>query len=70
MEIYLNHLNSGVEQYEIGEDYIKIKFYDGKMFTYSYQKAGTIHVENMKELALRGRGLCTYINQNTKYLYD
>ena len=62
--------NSGVSYFEIGKDYIKIRFATGGVYTYSYQKAGKAHVENMKTLAVRGAGLSTYISRNTSALYD
>jgi hypothetical protein len=63
--------DSGVSAYEIGVDYIKVKFSGtGKTYTYSYRKAGSHHVENMKNLAQSGNGLNSYINRNVKYLYD
>lgn len=65
MEIYANYRVSGVTHYEIGEDYIKLKFKNkSRIYTYyvSYQ------VENMKALALAGSGLNSYINRvNPKF---
>jgi hypothetical protein len=63
--------DSGVSAYEIGTDYIKVKFSgNGRTYTYSYQKAGSYHIENMKRLAQSGNGLNSYINRNVKNLYD
>ena len=63
--------SSGISAYEIGNNFIKVKFSStSRTFTYSYQKAGSIHVENMKELAQRGSGLNTYINRYVKNLFD
>ena len=72
MQRYLNTGgDSGIESYEIGEDYIKVWFARSqKAYTYSYQSAGREHVEAMKKLAKNGTGLNEYINKNTKYLYD
>ena len=72
MERYRNASgNSGVTAYEIGPDYIRVQFSNTPAtYTYSYQRAGSIHVENMKDLARSGSGLGTYINRHTKYLYD
>ena len=63
--------DSGVSAYEIGPDYIKVKF-SGTLqtYTYSYRKAGSSHVERMKLLALNGSGLNSYINRYVKHLYD
>ncbi len=55
--------NSGIHSYEIGSDYIKLK-YNGtsKKYTFSYEKAGKNHVDKMKTLAERGYGLNIYIH--------
>lgn len=72
MERYRNSGGaSGVSAYEIGSDYIKVKFSETtRTYTYSYRKAGTGHVEQMKALALRGSGLNSYINRYVKHSYD
>lgn len=62
--------NSGVRAYDIGPDFIKVKFISGEVYTYSYTKAGKIHVERMKGLAQNGKGLASYISRNVKDLYD
>lgn len=72
MERYKNKSGeSGVSAYEIGEDYIKVKFSrTTRTYLYSYRKAGKFHVEKMKSLALRGSGLNSYINFNVKHLFE
>lgn len=65
-----NGRDSGVRAYEIGTDYIKVQFSDLATYTYSYRKAGKNHVDNMKQLAIQGEGLNSYINTKVKYLYD
>jgi hypothetical protein len=72
MERYRNKGgDSGVYAFEIGENYITVKFNGtAKSYTYSYRKAGAKHVENMKSFATSGSGLNSYINQYVKYLYD
>ena len=68
-----NNLNgdSGIHSFEIGDDYIVVQFSGTpRVYKYSYLKAGRTHVEQMKLLALGGSGLNSYINQNTKFLYD
>lgn len=63
--------DSGISAYEIGTDYIKVKFSGTfRTYTYSYRKAGSSHVENMKRLAQSGSGLNSYINRYVKNLYD
>ena len=71
METYKNlGGESGVSAFEIGLNYIKVKFSTGAIYKYSYAKAGKMHVDEMKLLAQRGRGLNSYINTNVKFLYD
>lgn len=63
--------DSGVVAYEIGPDHIIVMFSGtSRSYTYSYGKAGSSHVEQMKTLALSGSGLNSYINKYVKHLYD
>lgn len=62
---------SGVDSYEIGKDYITIKFIrTSKTYTYSYRRAGKSNVEEMKILAINGKGLNSFINEYVRNLYD
>lgn len=72
MERYRNSGgDSGVSSYEIGTDYITVKFSgSSQTYRYSYRKAGQNHVEIMKRLARSGSGLNSYINRYVKNLYD
>ena len=72
MERYRNFGgDSGVSSFEIGPDYIVVKFSGTiRKYRYSYRKAGQKHVENMKRLAQKGSGLNSYINNYVKFLYD
>ena len=72
MEKYRNSGgDSGVSAYQIGADFISVKFSGtSSTYTYSYKKAGRSHVEQMKVLALSGSGLNSYINRHVKHLYD
>lgn len=72
MERYRNSGgDSGVYGYEIGSDFIRVKFSgNSRTYTYSYRKAGRSHVEQMKVLAQGGSGLNSYINKHVKFLYD
>ena len=66
MEKYLNRSGeSGVTDFEIGDDYIDVKF-EGKstIYTYNNYLNGKFHIDNMKELAVSGTGLCRYIVGN------
>jgi hypothetical protein len=62
--------DAGVTAYEIGADYILVQFRKGRTYRYSYARAGEHHVERMKELAVAGRGLSTYISQHVHDRYD
>ncbi|HRD69293.1 MAG TPA: hypothetical protein PK657_04045 [Legionella sp.] len=65
MDAYLNRSGvSGVIAYEIGTDFIKVKFQRSNcVYLYNYQVPGARHVEAMKEKAIDGNGLATYINR-------
>lgn len=71
---WLNYRNldgdSNVVAYHIGEDYIEVEFADGAVYKYTYDSAGAINVERMKDLAEAGDGLNAYIDFNAKYLYE
>jgi hypothetical protein len=41
--------------YETGKAFIRIKFIEVELYTYSFMSAGKQHVERMKELADEGR---------------
>ena len=70
MERYLNKSGiSPITYFQIEIAAIIVWFGD-KAYTYSYRKAGRLHVENMKELARSGLGLSTYITRNVRDLYD
>lgn len=67
MQRYANRNgDSGVTEFEIGADYICVRFRESRGYIYSYATPGKHHVEQMKALALAGRGLGTYINQHVR----
>jgi hypothetical protein len=68
MTPYINP-NSGITDYEIGDDYISIRFSSGKIYTYLISKIGIHHFNNMVELAEKGEGLNSYINKNSEVKY-
>jgi len=72
MEVYRNiNGDSNVEAYEIGSDFIRVKFArTTKIYQYSYRRAGRENVEIMKELARNGDGLNSFIKKNVEKLYD
>ena len=71
MQNYLNLCGkSGVSFFEIGNDFIKVMFSNGKIYTYTYRSAGMDKVEEMKRFALRGCGLNSFIMRYAKYDYE
>lgn len=70
MERYKNLAgNSGVVAYEIGSDFIKVEFRGGSIYLYNYHSAGKENIERMKELAMAGKGLSTFISQVVREKY-
>ena len=61
--------NSGVDAYEIGTDFIDVRFRAGGTYRYDHTSPGALHVERMKELAIDGRGLSTYISRHVRKAY-
>jgi len=63
--------DSGVHSFEIHDTSIIVWFKGtNRPYTYSYQRAGMQHVEQMKRLALAGDGLNEYINDHVQKSYD
>lgn len=62
--------DSGISSYCIGNDFLKVKFKDGKGYRYTYRSAGKNNIEIMKQLAERGDGLCSFINKNVRKAYE
>ena len=62
--------NSGILAYAYGEDFIKVQFDDGTIYRYTHAGAGHHHIEQMKMLALAGKGLSTFISQHAQTAYD
>ncbi len=62
--------SSGVQGYELGDDFIKVWFLNSdKFYVYNYVKPGKIKVMRMKKLAVSGKGLSTYISRNVRDTY-
>lgn len=61
--------DSGVIAYEIGVDFIKVQFKDGSLYLYNYHSAGNNNIEQMKRLAIEGRGLNSFISRVVKKMY-
>ncbi len=58
--------DSGVVAYDVGEDYIDVRFKNGAVYRYTNATAGSGNISTMKRLAARGDGLNSYINLNLK----
>lgn len=70
MERYLDVSGtSGIVAYEIGPDFIHVKFRAGGTYVYDGTAPGTAHVTRMKELAIAGQGLGTYISKYVRGNY-
>ena len=62
--------DAGVRTVEILEDAIILEFADRKhRYLYNTERPGPEHVNNMKRLALAGKGLTTYVNQHVHENY-
>jgi hypothetical protein len=56
--------NSGIEAYEIGEDFVRVRFHSGVIYCYTEASVGARHLEALKRLAENGKGLSTYISRH------
>jgi hypothetical protein len=56
--------NSGVAAYEILRDGIVVRFNNGATYLYDDRAPGHAQVEDMKRLAVAGRGLSSYISRH------
>ena len=54
---------SDVSAYEIGDDFIKVRFTNFQTYKYTASFNGQYIIDKMKSLALASRGLNTFINQ-------
>ena len=61
--------NSGIIAYAIGDDYIDVQFHSGVTYRYSYVSTGMERVEQMKQLAVQGQGLNSFISRFVKTDY-
>ncbi len=69
MKKYKGSGNAGVSAYNIIDEGIILKFKDGSAYLYDYIKPGKEDVENMKILAIAGKGLTTYVNKHVRDNY-
>ena len=71
MERYLNRNgDSGVTDYELGAGFIRVRFRGGATYRYGHIRPGQHDVDQMKGLAVAGRGLGTYISQHVRERYE
>ncbi|WP_345811703.1 hypothetical protein AAGS40_12370 [Paraburkholderia sp. PREW-6R] len=67
MERYRNVSgDSGIDAYEIGDDFIRVRFRSGVSYWYTEASVGATHVRTLKRLARKGQGLSTYISQHAE----
>ncbi len=57
--------DSGILEYDYGDDWIRIQFKRGGTYEYRSSGIGSSHLAMMKSLADSGDGLNTYINKNS-----
>lgn len=61
---------SNVRFFEIKGTGIIVTFIDNKSYLYSYSSAGRGHVEMMKQMAIKGIGLNSYINLHVRHKFE
>ena len=73
MEKYKNYSGkSNIDSFEINPDSILVVFKSGqeRHYLYTYRNPGEYHVEKMKELALAGQELNSYISRIVKSNFE
>lgn len=66
MQHYKNYNgNSGILRYEIGDNFVTVEFQTGnyRFYKYTFMSAGQSNVNQMKTLAIQGRGLNGFIKE-------
>ncbi len=58
--------NSNVHSFELAADSLTVRFNDGAHYLYTNASSGVPHVETMKQLAMSGQGLNSYIGRVVK----
>lgn len=61
--------DSGVDAYEIGDSFIRVRFKDAAVYLYTNDSAGADNIQQMKTLAQNGDGLNAFINKHVKKGY-
>lgn len=72
MNIYRNLSgHSNVQSYQITTTSVIVMFKVAtRLYSYSHASAGAYHVEELKKLAVSGRGLNSYIMKHVRNNYD
>lgn len=71
MVLYKNiNGNSNILAYEIALESILVKFGDGSIYHYTYSSTGKDDIEYMKELAVKGFGLNSFISRIVRKRFD
>lgn len=60
---------TGVRAFALLPDAIALQFSDGNVYLYTGEKPGAAHVRAMRERAVAGRGLSTYVSQHVQHRY-
>jgi len=60
---------SGVKAFELSPRSIVVEFQDGARYEYTEEITGIAKVRAMRQLALAGQGLSTYISQQVRERY-
>ena len=69
MKPYINS-DSGVVEYEYGDDWINVRFKRGGLYEYKSPTVAMNHIETMKQLADSQDDLGTYINKNRSEVHS
>lgn len=73
-QIFARYKNVGgkstVERYHLAKDAVTIEFADCSKYIYSNQSTAPETVAKMKELALAGKGLGTFVEKNLKEKFE
>lgn len=70
MILYANlNGNSAVVSYETDDTSIVVEFDNRSAYLYTYASTGSANIEEMKSLAITGRGLCSFIGRVVKKNY-
>lgn len=62
--------NSGIRAYELGYDSVLVQFSDSSTYEYTSDSAGHNNLALMRNLAIQGSGLNSFINRNVKFKYS